>query len=255
MMTRTLFGTLLVATWTASAVGANCTLPSKALRPYKTDARSRQAWRESEDAVYRLMTCKGGPSDAASRTAFFSLLDLEFRRVYPPAKAEGESESNAHFQRELLAYLDEITDPRDIVHKATILRVGNARAISALGPAVYDEVMAIAGSPSDETVGLVRHSRRLAALGALGLWIGRESVHFTPQEKTAMTDVLTHALATANELPFSSQYRTMEVLIDALSHSDQPEVARVLRTWQETAPSSLRSPARAAAAAVAGNAQ
>lgn len=154
-----------------------------------------------------------------------------------------------------MSYLDQLVTREDALYAPLILRVGNAKTISALGPIVYDDVLRAAQTDTDVTSGVIRRSSRQAALGAMGLWIDPDNKDFSEQEKAAMTRILVDALLMSEQLPFAAQYRTMEILIEALGHSDDPAVARTLTTWMAKAPSSPRRTTAEAAAAVERRAQ
>lgn len=224
------------------ANASECSLSPSVLLPYtRGGTATRAEWRVSRTAVENLMAaCPAGPVDSRSRAIFFQLVEKEFTYEYALSQ-EGESESVIQFQHDLQRYMTRITTERDLPAKSVIITYGNAEAINALGAAVKDDVLRMARE-QEHVVGYSRHSPQRQALATLGYWVDPHDSRFSATEKREMTSVLLARLGDyGSAAPLvGPPYATVSVLLQALAHSDEPEVASALRNWTRSPDASLR---------------
>jgi hypothetical protein len=136
-----------------------CTLSPDLLRPYHEGGATANDFAAVRRALWPFIEhCPGGPADHASRKVLFDIIAEEFgmgadiSREFDPAddrdRSEARDEGIRYTRRDLRVYLDAIVTPADVEFKKTIISYGRPLAISKLGPAVKDDVIRNATTPT-----------------------------------------------------------------------------------------------------------
>jgi hypothetical protein len=239
--------TLVITAFAASALAAPaapCVLPRDLLATYdNAETVSPAGFGRLRLQVETFMTnCPAGPTDAASRAAFFDLLAREYttdwsaqlRRATTPDEANARWEAINTFQTDLSTYLDRIVQRSDVTYKATIFRFGSGRAIAALGPAVKSDVVAAATSAGKLSGLEHRHNAQEAAFEAIGYWIDPSNRDIDPRDKAQLTSLLVGAIDAADGVVHGGMHQAVMVtLARAAGHSDDPRTAASLRRFAE----------------------
>jgi hypothetical protein len=242
-----------------------CTLSPDLLRAYHDGGATANDFAAVRRALWPFIEhCPNGPADRASRKVLFDLIDAEFgmgvdiRREFDPADdrdhAAARDEGIRYTRRDLRTYLDAIVTPADLEFKHTILSYGRPLAIAKLGPAVRDDVVRNATTPTGVVYAYMTTTAQQEALGALGYWIDPANGNFSGAEKNKFTAILLAYLdhVPANGASVSDKSLLLEV-INALGRSDSPAVEAALRNFtSKRADADLLHAAQKAANAVHG---
>jgi len=237
-----------------------CSLSADLLRPYSDPGATAKDFAAVRRALWPFMQrCPAGPSDHASRKMLFDLYAAEFgqgldlTREFDPADDRSHSaarEEGIRYSRyEMRGYLDAIVTPADVEFKKTILAYGRPLAISKLGPAVKDDVLRNAKTPTGIVYAYMPATAQQEALGALGYWIAPSNSDFSPIDKKRFTSVL---LAYLDHLPPNPASVTDKGLllevIHALARSDSQAAEDGLRSFVAKHPEAelLKTAAKAA---------
>jgi hypothetical protein len=189
-----------------------------------------------------MQRCPQGPTDHASRKVLFDLYAAEFgmgidlTRQFDLADSRERSaarEEGIRYSRyEMRAYLDAIVTPADVEFKKTILSYGRPLAISKLGPAVKDDVVRNATTPTGVVYAYMPATAQQEALGALGYWLDPSTSTFPAADKKHFANIL---LAYLDHIPPNPTSVTDKGLllevIRALGRSDSPSAEDGLRAF------------------------
>lgn len=243
----------------SGVAGTDCTLPRSVLTLFTSDnLTSRERRLAGGEAIEHLFSsCSKGPSDHASRTLFFEVVDL----AYTTGKKAGQFESNPdrseaaweganQFEYDLREYMDRIVNEKDVEFKSVILKTANARAISRLGPDAKYDVLRMVHIADPVTIGAGHHSAYPQAILALGCWIDPAEERFTADDKREMTDLLLAKAAAYAERVDYDQTANAEATLKALGHATSPEALPALQKWMHSQYPSLREAAQAGTTAV-----
>lgn len=220
-----------------------CTLSPDLLRPYSKPGATANDFSAVRRAIWPFMQrCPNGPTDHASRKVLFDLYQAEFglgldlTREFDLADdrnhAAAREEGIQYTRYEMRAYLDAIVTPADLEFKKTILSYGRPLAISKLGPAVKDDVVRNATTPTGVVYAYMPGTAQQEALGALGYWIAPSNPEFGTHDKQRFTNILLAYLDHISPNPSSvSDKGLLLEVIHALGRSDSSAAEDGLRSF------------------------
>jgi len=261
-MKKMMISTVLLVVAVSALAQSPCVLSPDLLRPYSEPGSTANDFAAVRRALWPFIQhCPHGPADHESRKVLFDLIAAEFgmgldlTREFDLAddrdRSAAREEGIRYTRHDLREYLDAIVTPEDVEFKKTILSYGRPLAISNLGPAVKDDVVRNATTPTGVVYAYMMATAQQEALGALGYWIDPSHTDFGSADKKRFTNILlaylVHLPANPNSVPEKS---LMLEVVKALGRSDSQAAEEGLRNFvgKHPEPELLKTATKAAEA-------
>lgn len=216
-----------------------CTLPDPVLAPYRANstlADYKNAIVTMEDFM---ALCGSRQLSGPTRMLFFQVVSQEFApgrdevidHLLAGTSSEGPYEMVNQYQRHLRDFMDTIVTSNDKGYSDVILAYGGGKAIAALGPSIKKQVHAALAPPVTFFGYHGPYSTQLDALNAIGQWIDPSETRFSPKDKAFFAKILTEGMNVSPGAFSSNTQRQLFTTLDALGHSDDPDVEQKVRDW------------------------